>query len=199
MKHKVVIITPSYRSENLTKHLLPSIDFKYIDKWIIVHDADKVTKKVFGGKRAEILEFFKNYFKRDSGNPQRNRGLEAVAELYLEGSVFVYFLDDDNIVHPDFYVVLQNIEAGKMYTFDQVGHPVNRERFRGHNPVPCQIDTAMFLGDFDLFRDVRWKSGGGAFADGYYIRECIQKNREKWEYINMIACYYNKINPEKYG
>ena len=194
---KVVIITPSYRSDNLKKHLLPSIDFNYIEKWIIVHDSDKVKEKVFD--RAEIVEFFNNDLAGDSGNPQRNRGLEAVAELYPEGSVFVYFLDDDNIIHPNFYVVLQNIEAGKMYTFDQVGHPINRERLKGGCPEPCNIDTAMFLGDFDLFRDVRWIVGGGAFADGYYIRECIQKNADKWHYVNMIACYYNKINPEKYG
>ena len=131
MKQKVVIITPSYRSKNLTEHLLPSIDFKYIDKWIIVHDADKVKEKVFDEKRDEIVEFFNNDCAGDSGNPQRNRGLEAVRELYPEGSVFVYFLDDDNIIHPNFYVMVQNIEAGKIYTFDQVGHPVDRERFSG--------------------------------------------------------------------
>lgn len=196
---KVVVITPSYRSENLTKHIFPTINFDYIDKWIIVHDSDKVKERAFGENGGRILEFFNNDRKGDSGNPQRNRGLEAVAELYPEGSVFVYFLDDDNVMHPNFYVVLQNIAAGQIYTFDQIGHPMNRTRFKGNNPVPCQIDTAMFLGDFDLFRDARWIVGGGAFADGYYIRECIEKNAGKWHYVNMIACYYNKINPEKYG
>ena len=197
MKHKVVIITPSYRSENLEKHLLPSIDFNYIDRWIIVHDADKVKDKVFD--REDIVEFFNNDLAGDSGNPQRNRGLEAVAELYPEGSVFVYFLDDDNIVHPTFYTILQHIEAGRVYTFDQVGHPCNKERFYGDCPEPCNIDTAMFLVDFDVCRDIRWTIGAGAFADGRYIYECVIKNRPKWLYMKIIACYYNKINPEKYG
>tara|TARA_Y100000817_G_scaffold314286_1_gene312639 strand:- start:684 stop:1277 length:594 start_codon:yes stop_codon:yes gene_type:complete len=196
---KVVIITPSYRSDNLKKHLLPSIDFNYIEKWIIVHDSDKVKEKAFGENGGRILEFFNNDLAGDSGNPQRNRGLEAVAELYPEGSVFVYFLDDDNIIHPNFYVVLQHIEAGRVYTFDQVGHPCNKEIFYGDCPEPCNIDTAMFLVDFDVCRDIRWTIGGGAFADGRYIYDCVIKNRPKWVYMKMIACYYNKINPEKYG
>ena len=194
----VVIITPSYRSNNLKKHLLPSINFNYISKWIIVHDGSKVKDRVFPNHE-HIIEDFNNDFLNDSGNPQRNHGLEILNKLYPSGSVFVYFLDDDNIIHPNFYIIVQNIKKGHLYTFDQVGHPIRPHRFRGNDIRPCAIDTGMFFGDFDLFREVRWIQGGGAFSDGYYIRECYSKNQDKHQYISMIASYYNKLNTEKYA
>ena len=92
MKKRIVLITPSYRSDNLKKYLLPSINFEYITKWIIVHDGSKVSEKVFPNHE-HIIEEFNNDLLNDSGNPQRNHGLEILNRLYPRGSVFVYFLD----------------------------------------------------------------------------------------------------------
>ena len=43
-KKKVTIITPCYRTKNL-KQIYNSIDFRYIDEWIIVYDGSKIKKK----------------------------------------------------------------------------------------------------------------------------------------------------------
>ena len=37
---KITIITPSYRIDNLKKK--QSINFEYIDEWIIVYDGNKI-------------------------------------------------------------------------------------------------------------------------------------------------------------
>ena len=38
---KITIITPCYRVENL-QHIFESIDFNYVDEWIIVYDKKKI-------------------------------------------------------------------------------------------------------------------------------------------------------------
>jgi hypothetical protein len=39
--NKVTIVTPSYRLDNLPK-IKESIDFDYVDEWIIVYDGTKI-------------------------------------------------------------------------------------------------------------------------------------------------------------
>jgi hypothetical protein len=61
-KNKITIITPSYRLNNLHK-LKDSIDFNYVDEWIIVYDGNKITE-LTGLKQKELGEFivkFKEY------------------------------------------------------------------------------------------------------------------------------------------
>ena len=49
--------------------------------------------KIFEG-HGQIEEYFCEH-KNDSGNSQRNYGLDRLNEFYPTGSIFVYFLDDE--------------------------------------------------------------------------------------------------------
>jgi predicted O-methyltransferase YrrM len=182
-KKKLTIITPSMRPLNLLK-LKDSIDFDYVDEWIIVYDGSKIAENPYQFKH-ENNKKIKEYLSTGvgiSGNPQRNFAVEHIQNE----DTYLYYVDDDNLVHKDLYKLLQIIDDGKIYTFDQ------KNRFKGDAITLGQIDTAMFLIDFKLCKNIRWKLGEYG-ADYYYIQECYEKNKNKWIYVNNELCTYNII------
>jgi hypothetical protein len=191
---KMTIITPCIRPENLIK-IKGSIRFDYIDQWIIVYDGKKVTEhpNVFGNEENSKIKEYIYTGEGRSSNPQRNYGIGQVEDKHT----YLYFLDDDNIVHPDLYDLLDTAEYGKIYTF-------NQDRPKDVFPfVTCllgdtielrKIDTAMFLIDYQLCKYVRWVPDKYN-ADGIYAMECYSTNRDKWIYVNRTLAYYNSIIP----
>jgi hypothetical protein len=76
-KSKISIITPSYRVNNLLQ-LKNSINFEYVDEWIIVYDGKQISQNPYLFKDDEKI---KEYICRDegiSGNPQRNLALSKI-------------------------------------------------------------------------------------------------------------------------
>ena len=184
---KLTIITPSYRLNNLIK-VKDSINFDYVEEWIIVYDSKTITENpnLFESENnSKIKEY---YYKDDdivgiSGNPQRNYALTKITNE----DTFIYYLDDDNIIHPSFYKLLNIIDKNKIYTFNQVN------RINGDNINANFIDTAMFLIDYDLCRNLKWNLGMYN-ADGHYIKECYDNHKEKHIFVNNDLCYYNQLN-----
>jgi hypothetical protein len=173
----ITIVTPCCRQKNLPS-LFESIDFSKIDKWIIIYDTSKnrTYSKLY--ENPQIVEDFCNDV-GISGNPQRNYGVKLIKEG------LIYFLDDDNIIHPDFWTL--NLNEDYFYTFDQ-----NRNKkgliWKGNNVRLNCIDTAMFIVPKKMFFD--WKINEYA-ADGLFIEEVLKENKEKHIYIPKVACYYN--------
>lgn len=183
-KNKITIITPSYRINNLID-IKKSINFEYVDEWIIVYDGSKVTDnpKIFENQENNKI---KEYVFQDigiSGNPQRNYALTKISNP----DTLIYYLDDDNIMHQDFYKLLNVIDNTKMYTFNQ------HKRLKGNNISYSKIDTAMFVIPYKLYKDVKWIVQYYE-ADIYYILECYNKYKNIHIYVDNDLCYYNKIN-----
>ncbi len=183
-KQKMTIITPSTRPSNLLR-IRDSIDFDYVDEWIIVYDGNKISENphVFINEGNPKIKEYIHTSAGISGNPQRNFALDHVQNE----NTYLYFLDDDNLIHKDLYKLLDIVDRGKIYTFDQ------DKRINGNNIQPCQIDTAMFLIDFKLCKSIRWRLYEYG-ADFYYINDCYSKNRDKWIYINNVLSTYNILN-----
>jgi hypothetical protein len=202
-ENKLTIITPSYRTQNLQK-IKESMNFNYINEWIIVYDETKIEPgfKMFDHPKIKEYTFTGPGI---SGNPQRNFALHklsynsdsinpsyySVSEKPSYYSVsekpsYLYFLDDDNIVHPDLFRFMNIIDSGKMYTFDQT------DRLLGNNISFGSIDTAMLLIDYSLCKELRWEPQIYG-ADGIYIVQCYHNNKNSHCYINNNLCYYNKL------
>ena len=182
----MTIITPCYRLNNLNK-IKESIDFNYVDEWIIVYDGSRLNENpyLFKNKNEKVKEYL---HKGDGfeGNPQRNYGLRNIKKE----DTYIYFLDDDNIIHPDLYKLLDIIEPNKFYTFDQ-----QNSRYRilfGNDVRVCGIDTAMFICHYSLVKGIFW-GDYTQFADGVYISECYQKNKDVHVYINAIMSYWTYL------
>ena len=167
MKPKIYLITPSVRKKNLYK-IKKKINFNKIFKWIIVYDT-KIIKdktKVFSNNN-NIIELFHQKKLSVSGNSQRNFALEYLNQKKNK-YFYIYFLDDDNIIHENFYKILDKIkfdDKKNIYSFDQYRngkiHLNNKFKYlkilKGNKIVKGYIDIAMFLPHFSLVNNIRWK------------------------------------------
>ncbi len=178
-ENKITIITPSYRVTNLPK-LKESINFDYIHEWIIVYDGSKIKENPKLFKHPKIKEFV-HLGQGISGNPQRNYALTQVSNK----DTLLYYLDDDNIIHPDLYRLLNVIDNRYLYTFNQ------KDRLKGNNINIGSIDTAMVIVPYSTCKDELWIPSRYD-ADGYYIKVCYQKN--KAIFVDNDLCYYNKVS-----
>lgn len=180
---KLTLITPSMRPENLPR-VKKSIDFNYVDEWIIVYDGSKISEnpnQFENNGNPKIKEYIFTDIGR-SGNPQRNYALDHIQNE----NTYLYFLDDDNTIHKDLYKLLNIIDDGKLYTFNQ------ENRISGASIQLCYIDTAMLLIDYQLCKNIRWIPELYE-ADYHYINECYSQNKDKWIYVDNPLSTYNNI------
>jgi hypothetical protein len=179
----ITIITPSCRQNNLQK-LHDSIEFDLIDKWIIVYDTsrNRAYNKLFI-TNPKILEVYHNEIGR-AGHAQRNYGMSLVKDGHI------YFLDDDNIVHPDFWALVSILEGTLFYTFDQ--QRTYASILKGNNIRLGKIDTAMFIVHKAHTQNLLWKKDRYN-ADGHFISEIYSKYRSSHKYIEQVCCYYNYL------
>ena len=186
---KMTIITPSYRTTNVRK-LKESIDFEYVNEWIIVYDGNKILEnpQLFPEGENENGKIKEYVYKGEgkSGNPQRNYALDLIESQNKSQETYIYFLDDDNVIHPDFYALMDILDDKKIYTFNQ------ENRIKGNNINVGHIDTAMVLMDYTLCKNKRWILNKYD-ADGYFIKDCYESSKDSWVYIDNNLCYYNAI------
>ena len=137
--NKLTIITPSYRINNLLE-IKKSLNFEYIEEWIIVYDGNRIATNPYIFKENEKIKEY--IYKRSgiSGNGQRNYALTKITNE----NTLLYYLDDDNIIHPDLYNLLNYIDNNTIYSFNQYN------RIKGNNINVGYIDTAMVLIPFNL-------------------------------------------------
>jgi hypothetical protein len=179
----ITIITPSCRQNNLQK-LYESIEFDIIDKWIIVYDTSKnrTYNKIFT-TNPKVLEVTCNEIGK-AGHAQRNYGMNLVKKGHI------YFLDDDNIIHPDFWAVVHILEGTCFYTFDQ--QRTYASILKGNYIRVGKIDTAMFIVHKKHTAGILWIKDRYD-ADGHFISEIYSKYRPEHKYINQVCCYYNYL------
>ena len=181
---RISIITPCTRPENLMR-LKESIPFEYVHEWIIVYDASTMIPLFHDDRIREYA--CKGH--SIAGNIQRNYGMDRVTGDY------VYFLDDDTIMHPDMASFLPTIEPNHIYTFDQVRSDTEfpyTERLKGNKIELFHIDTAMFLIDTSLCKGIRWTVDEYT-ADAIFITECYSNHPTSWIYIDRVLSYYNYL------
>lgn len=181
--NKLTLITPSYRIDNLLK-IKKSIDFKYIDEWIIVYDGSKITNNpnLFENQENNKIKEYLYEGNGISGNPQRNYALDNITN----SNTLLYYLDDDNTIHPNIYRLLNIIDNNKIYSFNQF------DRIKGNNICVGGIDTAMVIIPYKLCKDEKWIIDKYD-ADGFYIKTCYDKNKNLHIYVDNDLCYYNSI------
>ena len=181
--NKITIITPSYRTDNLLS-VKNSINFDYVHEWIIVYDGSKITENpnMFTHENNDKIKEFVYKGEGISGNPQRNY---ALTKLTIKDT-FLYYLDDDNIIHPTLYKLLNMLDSNKIYTFNQ------ENRLKGNNINVRQIDTAMCLVHYNLCQNIEWINDRYD-ADGYYIKDCYDTGKDNHIFVDNDMCYYNRI------
>jgi len=182
---KISIITPSYRTDNLhiIKNSIP-LHMDFIKEWIIVYDGTKVIENPHIFKNCDKIKEYIHSGEGISGNPQRNFALSLLYKTN-NNNEFVYFLDDDNYIHPDFHQLHNIIDINNIYTFDS-------NNIKGCIPYCGKIDTAQFLIPIKLCENIYWQHDI-YWADGMFIEYIYEQNKEKHIYINNTLTDYNLL------
>jgi hypothetical protein len=185
---KLTLITPWGRKKfDYLPVVAGSINWGCISQWIIVYDLHKlpVVSPQFKNN-SKVLEVFNNAPTSAYGNLQRQEALNRV----IDG--MVYFLDDDNAMHPMFWQwYATNASLGRVYTFDQL-RGKQPQLLRGNKPVKNCIDTAQLLLDKALVGNASWAAGAGQYnADGKFIQALVTQNRDKYTYVPEVLAYHN--------
>ncbi len=197
---KLNIVTRCTRPQFLQKvktSIFKTVNFDI--KWWVVFDT-RVIKDVDAEFLTDLqLLGGQTLFLKGEEGDMAHSLLSKVIDKINEG--FIYFLDDDNILHENFYdVLLKNIKENpekRGFIFSQkVGgvdfSGLDIREAKPENTRVQHIDMAQFLLRRDLIGDNRFVSGDYK-ADGYFIEKIYNLNKEDFLFIPEVLCYYNKL------
>lgn len=202
--NRLVIITPCSRIHNLSSLYASMNEYWHIIKhWIIVYDDstiadtysftndDDIDIIIPHEHESKIVEL-RTSGNGISGNDQRNYALDWLELRYGENGkddFFIYYLDDDNIIHYEFWNVFAKLEKDYLYTFSQLRE--NGQTILHGNKIKwLHIDTAQFLGYYPLIKQIRWLPSM-YMADFFYIHQCVINNYQRHRVLDKVISYYN--------
>jgi len=197
------IITRCSRTKNLLKvkdsifnQSSNVIWFIYFDTFILKDIDAELLSELQSDK---IKLFFKKSIPGDYGHQFINDAINNISNGW------VYILDDDNILHEDFFsnltTKIKENPNKKAFIFDQKvgGKDFSGVDIRVANPENVKvghIDMAQFLLKRDLIGEMRLKLGEYK-ADGYFIEDVYKSNPEDFFFFNQVICYYNYLTGSK--
>jgi glycosyltransferase involved in cell wall biosynthesis len=116
-----------------------------------------------------------------SGNNYRNIGVTKAT------GDWIYFLDDDNIVHPNFNDLLEYMDKERDVIFFSQIFANQKIRLMPVTIDVGGVDTAMFLVKKSVMDNHKWEEGAYT-ADGILAKELSNYN---CQYIYTPYCFYN--------
>lgn len=197
------IITRSTRLQNLKtvkESVFNSIPIGIDIKWHVVFDTSSL-KDI----DAELLSDLKDdstqyYFEKGDKVGMLYPQCSNIISKFKEG--WVYFVDDDNIVHAGFYeyvlemsnifpeklvhVVSQNV-AGKDFT------GLDYRLAAAQNMKKGGIDLAQYISHVDVYNKHGYKFKPDYCADGILISEVFKKMPESFTFTPTIYSHYNYL------
>lgn len=182
------IITPCSRPQNLHK-IAESINIPWrMFRWIVVMDSNTTVNPELIPPRAEV------YYHKDknskSGNAQRNYAIDLVLRSQPAPAFdnFVYFLDDDTLLHPQFYNAVNGLKNDFIHFNQQ--NPDGSHRIGGTVKVN-QIDSGNALISRNIIGNIRWRSDLYN-ADGFFLQAVFQKALNP-VYLPQFLSTYNAL------
>ncbi len=154
--------------------------------WIIYHDISWNPYDHLGITPSGVVQVFHSHYDSERsgwGHAARNRWLET------NTIGWTYFLDDDNLIHPDFFRGVDEHYGKKIMIFGQQTSP---ESFRVPNNQVCHVDLAQCVFHRETIGDLRF--GLQYEADGAFIQEMTTRVAPGDFVLNPRICsYYNKL------
>ena len=121
-----------------------------------------------------------------SGNPQRNYGVSKATGDYI------YFLDDDNILHPNMLSTVTPFLTGdNIVVFNQVTfHGALRLKARNTIQGIEHVDTAQFIFPKKYF--IPWVENNYC-ADGIFFTQLYDRYKDNFLFLDKDLCFYNYL------
>jgi glycosyltransferase involved in cell wall biosynthesis len=192
------IITRCTRTTNITQ-VFDSIqknNENFSIKWFVLFDLTNMSDipsevLIFLKDKAEI-RFYESE-PNDFGHDMINKTIDEIH------SGLIYILDDDNIIHPNFFNLLNDwfsnhpekdglIFSQKIGGIDFTGLDVREAR--EENVQVSKIDMAQFCLKRELVSNYRFPKGYYV-GDGMFIEKLFNENKDRFLIVEDIGCYYN--------
>jgi len=197
---KISIIIPTHERFKLLEECVDSVLAQKYDniEILVCHDgpSDELNEfRNYNDDRIKLYCLDKRY--NNLGATQRNLML-----TYVTGD-YVLFLDDDNILYPNYLEkMVKNIDS-------ETGMVVCRIHFNDNNwtnlilprqddLMPCEIDHLSILFRSDITKQFKWDSNWG--QDHRYIKACentILENGLKITYIQDVLANHRYLGDKK--
>lgn len=155
--------------------------------WVVMHDLSHGQPESGTGVQSDSIKVLHSGYRSGRvgwGHRARNEWLN----LNVLG--WTYFLDDDNLLHPDFWACVKECESRKMFVFSQEH---SEGAARAPNVQPCHIDLAQFV-----FRREAVPQGlrfGLHYeGDGEFISALWESlSPDDRVSLDRVGCYYNRL------
>jgi tetratricopeptide (TPR) repeat protein len=199
----ITFITPCSRPHNLPAiHASLLLQWHRVNRWIVVFDAKIIPdadaeRHIFlDGPKIEYTSF-----QSESslfGNGQRNHALASIVGRPKEFEAsYIYFLDEDNVVHPELWNLDLPPDCSCIVSFDQYFAKTMPCVRRGDCLRKFEIDTAQVLVGCRTYltQPILWFEMAHE-ADGMWIEVMGQLFGSNHIYIPRIAALYNPLREE---
>jgi glycosyltransferase involved in cell wall biosynthesis len=179
------IVTPCCRPNNL-HHLEVTIPGDC--EWIIV--VDGTSSDVMPAEIRELPNVKIHHVEGGvGGSTQRNLALRHARGQY------VYFLDDDNIIHPHFFQeVMPLLDGRRVIVVNQIWADGERHVVAAPPVRVGSVDTGQVILPLDLAREFEWKTNVKS-ADGDYFGRIWEKYSDRFVFVHKDLAYYNYLSP----
>jgi hypothetical protein len=174
------ILTPCHRPDNIDiiKNSIPSGC-----NWIIVFDSLVENPPIVDGAVCMNSNMTGGF-----GSHNRNYAFD---NFPFEDNDWIFWLDSDNIVHPDWYKTVKphlNKDLA-MLTWGQILKDGSVRLLPVNIPKVGEIDSASFMVKWKYVKDIRCNDG--YVHDGEYAEDCSTRGRVLA--LNSYVSYYNYI------
>ena len=181
----VSIITPCSRPDNLHQ-LKPTIPEHC--EWIIVVDgasSEVIPREIRELPNVQIYHVEGGL----EGSTQRNLALRKARGQY------VYFLDDDNIIHPRYFEeIMPLLDGRRVIVVNQTWADGERHVVASPPVRVGSVDTGQVILPLDLAREFEWRTNV-KHADGDYFGRIWAKYSDRFVFVHKDLTYYNYLSP----
>lgn len=195
------IVTAVSRPTNLRRILASIDDTVQLSglslKWILIFDAPADAPSDFQALVNVISKFRVQKASWPNG-PVKFGILQKNMGIDLCDDGFYYLLDDDNIIHPNFFKRIGELIRANP---DKEAFAFNQQRWDFHGNisatpermVPGKIDNSMFVVHTKLIGSDRYNLGLAGNEDGYFFQGLYLKKKETFLFVDEFLAYYNYI------
>lgn len=129
------------------------------------------------------------------GNPNRNFALDYLKDK-INDDDWIYILDDDNIIHPDWYDGIKDkLSTNSMIHWGQCFADKTHRTVAPLKPLKGTIDTAQYMVRWGAVKNIRFADEYE--ADGIYANDCLNAAGSSFR-ISKDLCYFNFLRRNKY-
>jgi glycosyltransferase involved in cell wall biosynthesis len=196
---KINILTRCTRPKNLMIINDSICDSEWDLVWHIIFDINKVTNiptdvisELNNTNKTIVYHYLKS---NDFGHDNLN----IVIKSLKSDTEFVYVLDDDNVLYPNFlnktFDILKNTQINGLIFSQQVDYKdifgVEYRFAKPENIKVGSIDMAQFLLTKKLYNNARFSAD--YVGDGLLIENIYKQDKSSILLLDEVLCYYNKI------